>query len=148
MASASNSKEASRAANLAKAVGSTNDNSPSCFVDTHGVITSTMNDIPGYRVVEVLGTIFGITVRARNWGADIGAALKSVVGGEIRYFTNLMYTSRAEAMERLVGECMKRGGNAIIALRFDQGEVNTFSQVCAYGTAVVVEKIDGGVGRK
>jgi uncharacterized protein YbjQ (UPF0145 family) len=124
MASASNSKEASQAANLAKAVGPMNNNSPSCFVDTHGVITSTMNDIPGYRVVEVLGTIFGITVRARNWGADIGAALKSAVGGEIRYFTNLMYTSRAEAMERLVGECMKRGGNAIIALRFDQGEVS------------------------
>ncbi len=41
---------------------------PSCFVDTHGVITTTMNDVPGYRVVKVLGTIYGITVRARNWG--------------------------------------------------------------------------------
>lgn len=82
-----------------------------------------MNDVPGYRVVEVLGTIFGITVRSRNWGADLGAILKSSVGGELRYFTNLMYTSRAEATERLVGECMKRGGNAIIALRFDQGDV-------------------------
>ena len=54
----------------------------------------------------------------------MGAALKSLVGGEIRYFTNLMYASRTEAMERLVRECMMRGGNAIIALRFDQGEVS------------------------
>jgi uncharacterized protein YbjQ (UPF0145 family) len=118
----SSSKEASKAAGKAKKSG-LGDQTPSCFVDTHGVITTTMNDLPGYRVVEVLGTIFGITVRSRNWGADIGALLKSTVGGEIRYFTNLMYTSRGEAMERLIGECMQRGGNAIIALRFDQGEV-------------------------
>ncbi|PMD16765.1 UPF0145 domain protein [Hyaloscypha hepaticicola] len=118
------------------------DASPSCFTDTNGVITSTMNDIPGFRVVKVLGAIYGITVRSRNWGADIGAFFRSSVGGEIRYFTNLMYTSRNAAVERLVGECLQRGGNAIIALRFDQSEVNTFSQVCAYGTACVVEKIE------
>ncbi|KAF8852583.1 UPF0145 domain protein, partial [Acephala macrosclerotiorum] len=115
---------------------------PACFTDTHGVITSTMNDLPGYRVVKILGTVYGITVRSRNWGADIGAFLRSSVGGEIRYFTNLMYNSRDKALERLVGECMARGGNAIIALRFDQGEVATFSQVCAYGTACLVEKIE------
>jgi len=142
--SASNSKEASKAAGQAKKSIALNDKSPSCFVDTHGVITTTMNDLPGYRVVEVLGSIFGITVRSRNWGADILSGLKSAVGGEIRFFTNLMYTSRGEAMERLVGECMQRGGNAIIALRFDQGEVSNFSQVCAYGTAVIVEKIEAG----
>jgi uncharacterized protein YbjQ (UPF0145 family) len=136
------------------------DETPSCFVDTRGVITSTMNDLPGYRIVKVLGTIYGITVRSRNWGADIGAFLRSSVGGEIKFFTNLMYTSRNSAQERLVGECLQRGGNAVIALRFDQSEVsllmmrqgsfmtlilaqvNTFSQVCAYGTAVVVEKIE------
>jgi uncharacterized protein YbjQ (UPF0145 family) len=121
--SSSNSREASNAAHVARTTSSQNDKVPSCFVETHGVITVTMNDVPGYRVVEVLGTIFGITVRSRNWGADLGAILKSSVGGELRYFTNLMYTSRAEATERLVGECMKRGGNAIIALRFDQGDV-------------------------
>jgi uncharacterized protein YbjQ (UPF0145 family) len=96
---------------------------PSCFVETHGIITSTMNDLPGYRVVKVLGTIYGITVRSRNWGADIGSFFRSSVGGEIRYFTNLMYTSRNEAVERLIGECMQRGGNAILAMRFDQSEV-------------------------
>jgi uncharacterized protein YbjQ (UPF0145 family) len=117
--SASNAKAeaAARASALAE-------DTPSCFVDTHGVITSTMNDLPGYRIVKVLGTIYGITVRSRNWGADIGAFLKSSVGGEIKYFTNLMYTSRNSALERLVGECMQRGGNAVIALRFDQSEVS------------------------
>jgi uncharacterized protein YbjQ (UPF0145 family) len=115
---------------------------PSCYVDTHGVITSTMNDLPGYRVVKVLGTVYGITVRSRNWGADIGAFLRSAVGGELGYFTNLMYMSRRESVERMVGECMGRGGNAIIALRFDISEIHIFTQVCAYGTACIVEKIE------
>jgi uncharacterized protein YbjQ (UPF0145 family) len=90
---------------------------PSCFTDTHGVITSTMNDLPGYRIVKVLGTVYGLTVRSRNWGVDIGAVLRSVVGGEIGLFTRLMYSSRNEALERLVGEAMGRGGNAVVAVR-------------------------------
>jgi uncharacterized protein YbjQ (UPF0145 family) len=77
-----------------------------------------MNDLPGYRVVKVLGTVYGLTVRSRNWGVDIGAILKSVVGGEIGLFTRLMYNARNEAVERLVGEAMGRGGNAVVALRF------------------------------
>lgn len=116
---------------------------PQCFTDTSGVLTSTMNDIPGYRVVRVLGTVYGLTVRSRNWGAGLGAILKSVVGGELSYLTNLMYTSRNAAVERLVGECLSRGGNAIVALRFDNGEAGAFASVCAYGTACWVEKIDG-----
>jgi uncharacterized protein YbjQ (UPF0145 family) len=115
---------------------------PSCFTDTHGVITSTMNDIPGYRVVRVLGAIYGLTVRSRNWGADLGAFVRSAVGGEIRIFTNVMYSARNDAAERLVGECMQRGGNAIIALRFDVGALGAWTQVCAYGTACIVEKIE------
>ena len=123
MASKSASKSDSK--DKDKAAKELLDASPSCFTDTNGVITSTMNDIPGYRVVKVLGAIYGITVRSRNWGADIGAFLRSSVGGEIRYFTNLMYTSRNAAVERLVGECLQRGGNAIVALRFDQSEVSS-----------------------
>ena len=117
--SASNAKaeQTARGSSLAE-------ETPSCFVDTHGIITTTMNDLPGYRIVKVLGTIYGITVRSRNWGADIGSFLKSSVGGEIRYFTNLMYTSRNLAVERMLGECMQRGGNAVIAMRFDQNEVS------------------------
>jgi uncharacterized protein YbjQ (UPF0145 family) len=112
-----------------------------CFADTHGVIVSTMNDIPGYRVVQVLGTVYGLTVRTRNWGADIGAFFKSAVGGELKYLTTLLYRTRNSAVERMVGECMGRGGNAIIAMRFDNGDSSVASQVCAYGTACIVERI-------
>jgi uncharacterized protein YbjQ (UPF0145 family) len=122
MASKSTSKYGSKEKD--KAAKDLMEESPGCFTDTNGVITSTMNDLPGYRVVKTLGAVYGITVRSRNWGADIGAFLRSSVGGEIRYFTNLMYTSRNHAVERMVGECLGRGGNAIIALRFDQSEVS------------------------
>ena len=116
---------------------------PHSFTDTHGVITSTMNEVAGYRVVRVLGTVYGLTVRSRNWGADIAQVFKSVVGGELKYFTSMLYTSRNSAVERMVGECMGKGGNAIIAMRFDTGEIAGFAQVCAYGTACVVERIEG-----
>ena len=117
------------------------DDIPACFTDTHGVITSTMNDIPGYKVKKVLGAVYGLTVRSRNWGAGLGGVAKSVVGGEIRVFTKLIYNARNEAAERMVGECMSRGGNAIIEMRFDIVDMGGFSQVCAYGTACQVEKL-------
>ena len=116
-------------------------NTPSCFTDTHGVITTTMNDLPGYRIRRVLGTVYGQTVRTRNWGADLGSVVRSAVGGELRFFTNLMYSSRNEAAERLIGECMGRGGNAVVAMRFDVSSLGACSQICAYGTACLVEQI-------
>jgi len=118
------------------------DDIPACFTDTHGVITSTMNDIPGYKVKKVLGAVYGLTVRSRNWGAGLGGVAKSVVGGEIRVFTKLLYSARNEAAERMIGECMSRGGNAIIAMRFDVVDMGGFSQVCAYGTACQMEKLE------
>lgn len=125
-----------------------NDTLPSCYTDTNGIITSTTNDIAGHREVKNLGTVFGITVRARNWGADFGGLLKSSVGGELRVFTNLMYKARNEAMDRMVGECMGRGGNAILGVRFDIAANGPWTQVCAYGTAVVVERRgEEGAGR-
>jgi uncharacterized protein YbjQ (UPF0145 family) len=90
----------------------------------------------------MLGTIYGLTVRSRNWGADIAGGLKSAVGGELRVFTNMMYTARNEAMDRMVGECMGRGGNCILAVRMDIAAEGVWSQICAYGTACVVEKIE------
>jgi len=76
-----------------------------------------MNDLPGYRIVSVLGTVYGLTVRSRNLAVGIGAVLKSILGGEVGTFTRMMYSSRNEAVERLVGEAMARGANAIVALR-------------------------------
>lgn len=61
-----------------------------CFTETNGVITTTMFDIPGYRVVKVLGAVYGLTVRSRNWAAGLGMALKSIAGGELQWFTSLV----------------------------------------------------------
>lgn len=117
---------------------------PSCYADTSGIMTSTTFEIAGYRTVKSLGTIFGITVQSRNWGADLGGFLKSSVGGELGVYTKLMYTARNQSMDRMVGECMGRGGNAIVGVRFDIVANGPWSQVCAYGTAVEVEEVASG----
>ncbi|TLS31156.1 hypothetical protein PpBr36_03766 [Pyricularia pennisetigena] len=113
-----------------------------CYTETNGVITTTMFDVPGYRVVRVLGVVYGLTVRSRNWATGTGMVLKSVIGGELRGFTTLLYSARNDAIGRLVAETQSRGGNAVIAMRFESGELGGFCQVCAYGTAAVVEKVD------
>ncbi|KAH7368365.1 hypothetical protein B0T11DRAFT_276919 [Plectosphaerella cucumerina] len=113
-----------------------------CFTETEGVITTTMFDIPGYRVVRTLGAVYGISVRSRNWAASLGMVLKSMAGGELRWFTSMLYNCRNDAISRVVAETKQRGGNAVICLRFDAGDLGGFAQVCGYGTACVVEKID------
>jgi uncharacterized protein YbjQ (UPF0145 family) len=120
---------------------------PACYSDTHGIITSTTNTIPQHRITKNLGTIFGLTCQSRNWGAEIGGLLKSSVGGELQVFTKMMYTARNEAMDRMVGECMGRGGNAVVGLRFDVASEGGWCQICAYGTAVFVQKVEGEEGR-
>ncbi|KAF2021618.1 YjfJ protein [Aaosphaeria arxii CBS 175.79] len=111
------------------------------FADTHGLITTTMNEIPQYRIVKVLGTVYGLSVRSRNIAAGTWTALRSVAGGELKSMTKLLYSSRDQAVERMVGECVSRGGNAIVALRFDTSELLQFAQVCSYGTACIVEPV-------
>ncbi len=64
-----------------------------CFTETNGVITTTMFDVPGYRVVRVLGAVYGLTVRTRNWAASMGMAFKSAIGGELKWFTNMVSIS-------------------------------------------------------
>ncbi|KAF2271116.1 UPF0145 domain protein, partial [Lojkania enalia] len=109
------------------------------FTDTHGVVTSTLNDLPGYKVITVLGTIYGLSARSRNIGAEVFAALKSTIGGELKLLTTLLYTSRGQAIERIVGECITRSGNAIIALRLDMNELMNIAQVCAHETPCVAQ---------
>ncbi|KAF3912439.1 hypothetical protein ABW20_dc0102505 [Dactylellina cionopaga] len=113
-----------------------------CFTETNGVITTTMFDIPGYKVVKVLGAVYGLTVRSRNWAASLGMVAKSVIGGELKWFTSMLYSARNDAISRVVEETTSRGGNAIICLRFESGDTGGFAQCCAYGTAAIVEKID------
>jgi uncharacterized protein YbjQ (UPF0145 family) len=87
------------------------------------MLLSTMNDLPGREVTEVLGEVFGLTVRSRHVGSQIGAGLKSLVGGELRGMTKALVDSRQETQDRLVEEAGKLGANAILAMRFDATEI-------------------------
>ena len=105
------------------------------------MIISTMNDLPGYSVDEVLGEVFGLTVRSRNVGSQIGASLKSLVGGELKGMTKMLSEGRQHAQERLEEEAAEKGANAILAFRFDTSELgSTWTEICAYGTAVKVSR--------
>lgn len=109
------------------------------------MIVVTTNDIPGYRVEAVLGEVMGLTVRSANMGANFTASFRAMGGGEITEYTQLVYQSRQEVMHRMVEEGRRRGANAIVAMRFDNGSIGqAFTEVCAYGTAVVVEPIPAG----
>jgi uncharacterized protein YbjQ (UPF0145 family) len=106
------------------------------------MIISTMNDLPGYEIEEVYGEVFGLTVRARNIGSQFGAGLKSLVGGELKGMTKMLAEGRAHATQRLVEEAEGKGANAIIAFRFDTSELgSTWTEICAYGTAVRARKV-------
>ena len=100
-----------------------------------------MNDLPGYEIEEVLGEVFGLTVRSRNIGSQIGAGFKSMVGGELKGMTKMLAEGREHATQRLVEEAEDKGANAILAFRFDTSELgSTWTEICAYGTAVRARK--------
>ncbi|WP_432851724.1 YbjQ family protein [Amycolatopsis sp. CA-161197] len=103
------------------------------------IMLSTMNDLPGYRVVRVFGEVFGLTVRSRNMFSNLGAGFKAMAGGELKGLSKLLSDSRYEALGRLSQEAMAHGANAVLALRFDCNEIaQTASEIAAYGTAVYV----------
>ena len=105
------------------------------------MLIATTNDVPGYEIQEVLGEVFGLTVRSRNIGSQIGASLKSLVGGELAGMTKMLAQGREQAIERLVGRGRGEGANAVLAMRFDTSELgSTWTEICAYGTAVRVRK--------
>ena len=105
------------------------------------MIITTMNDLPGYEIEEVLGEVFGLTVRSRNVGSQIGASLKSLVGGELKGMTKMLAAGREDAQSRLVEAAEGKGGNAVSAFRFDTSELGgTWTEICAYGTAVRATK--------
>jgi uncharacterized protein YbjQ (UPF0145 family) len=106
------------------------------------MLISTMNDLPGYTIDEVLGEVFGLTVRSRNVGSQIGASFKSLVGGELKGMTKMLAEGREHATERLIEEANQRGADAIVAFRFDTSELgSTWTEICAYGTAVKATKL-------
>jgi uncharacterized protein YbjQ (UPF0145 family) len=106
------------------------------------VLITTMNDIPGYSIDEVYGEVFGLTVRSRNIGSQLGAGLKSILGGELKGMTQALVDSRAQVTERMVAEAEAKGANAVVAMRFDTSEMGTnWTEICAYGTAVRAHKL-------
>ena len=105
------------------------------------MLIATTNDVPGHDVEEVLGEVFGLTVRSRNLGSQIGAGLKSILGGELKGMTKALIDSRQQVRERMIEEAESLGANAIIAMRFDTSEMGgNWTEICAYGTAVRVHK--------
>src|ERR1700729_2185791 len=106
------------------------------------ILVVTTNDVPGYEVVKVYGEVFGVMTRSRNAFSNIGAGLKSIVGGEIGAYTKLLSDSRIEATERMKQAAAEHGANAILAMRFDTGEIGgTMNEVAAYGTAVKIRPV-------
>jgi uncharacterized protein YbjQ (UPF0145 family) len=111
-------------------------------MDNDTVLVTTMNDVPGYKVVAVYGEVFGLICRARNAFSNMGAGLRTIFGGEVAGYTQLLSDSRQQAIDRLRLAAMERGGNAVLAMRFDCNEIgNIMSEIAAYGTAARIEKI-------
>ena len=103
------------------------------------ILISTMNDVPGCRVTHVFGEVFGLTVRSRAIGVNFMAGIKSLGGGEVTQYTQMLSDSRNEALGRLCQQAMGYGANAVLAMRFDCNEIaQTMSEVAAYGTAVFI----------
>jgi len=104
------------------------------------MLVATTENVPGYRRTKTLGQCFGVVVRSRGVGGNIIAGLRSIVGGEIHEYTQLLEETRKQAVDRLVKNASVMGANAVVMMRFDSSEIGQFmSEIVAYGTAVVLE---------
>jgi len=105
------------------------------------MIVTTSSSVAGHRVVRTIGLVRGNTVRVRHLGKDILAAIRNLLGGEIREYTKLMAESREQSIGRMVEEAGSQGANAIIDTRFSTSMIMSLaSEILVYGTAVVIEK--------
>ena len=110
---------------------------------SHHMVTTAFT-LEGFRIVRQLGVVRGITVRSRSIFGTLGASLQTIVGGNITAFTKLCEQTRAEAFEILIQHASEIGANAVVGMRYDATEIMSgVSEVLAYGTAVIVEPIDG-----
>ncbi len=104
------------------------------------MIVTTANDIPGRRVVRVIGVVRGLSVRSRSIVGNIGASIQILFGGNITVYTRLAEQTRQDAFDEMVRQAEEVGANAVIAMRYDANEIaSAVTEVIAYGTAVVVE---------
>lgn len=109
-------------------------------VDT--VMVTTALELPGYRIVKNMGIVRGIIVRSRSIFGNLGAALQTIVGGNITLLTNLCEKTRQDAFELMMQHAAEHGANAVVSMRYDATEVmQGVTEVLAYGTAVQVERI-------
>ena len=105
------------------------------------ILIVTTNDVPGYEITQVHGEVCGLIVRARNVFSNVGASMRTVFGGEARGYTTLLMESREQALDRLRDATREKGGNAVVAMRFDCNEIaGVMSEVAAYGTAVTLAR--------
>lgn len=105
-------------------------------------MTTTAFTLDGYRIVQTLGVVRGITVRSRSIFGTIGGSLQTIFGGNISLFTNLCEKTRAIAFDMMMEHAQELGANGVIGVRYDATELmQGVSEVLCYGTAVVVEPI-------
>lgn len=101
------------------------------------IIVTTTSEIPNKKVKEILGIVKGSTVRTRNIGRDIGAGLKSIVGGEVKGYTEMSEQARDEAINRMINKAIEMEADAVINVRFTTSMImQGASEMLAYGTAV------------
>ncbi|MFC3651053.1 YbjQ family protein [Dyella humi] len=104
------------------------------------MLVVTTENVPGHQVVQVKGQVFGVVVRSRGIGGNVMAGLRSLVGGEIHEYTQMLEEARRHALDRLVSNAKLMGANAVVMMRFDSAEIGqTMSEIVAYGTAVVLD---------
>jgi uncharacterized protein YbjQ (UPF0145 family) len=116
---------------------------PPRYSVAHHMVTTAF-ELPGFRIVRNLGVVRGITVRSRSVFGTIGGSLQTLVGGNITLFTQLCEKARGEAFEIMIQHASEVGANAIIGARYDANELMSgVTEVLAYGTAVVVEPVEG-----
>lgn len=119
------------------------DIAPPRYSVAHHLVTTAF-ELPGFRIRQNLGVVRGIVVRSRNVFVNIGAALQTLVGGNIVAWTRLCEQTRADAFEIMIQHATELGANAIVGARYDATEVSSgATEVLAYGTAVIVEPKDG-----
>jgi len=104
------------------------------------MLVATTEKLAGYKTKQSLGQVFGLVVRSRGIGGNVMAGLRSLVGGEIHEYTQLLEETRRQALDRMVRNATAMGANAVVMMRFDSSEIGqTMSEIVAYGTAVIVE---------
>jgi uncharacterized protein YbjQ (UPF0145 family) len=106
------------------------------------MLVTTTENIPGYRTTHTMGQVFGVVVRSRGLAGNFVAALRTIIGGEIKEYSALVEDTRRHALDRLVANATAMGADAVVMMRFDSGQIGqAMNEVVAYGTAVKIERI-------